>query len=421
MRKLFIIILAALLAGVAVVALIETDPGYILLAYGNYTLESSLWVGLLAIALFTFTVYFLLRLVRKALSGQNSLAGWLGNRQSRKSSRLTNQGLFSFIEGSWTKSRRQLLGGVKGNNSPVLNYLGAARASQALNEPDKALQYLDAARNAQSGADVVVELTQAEMYLRSGEYKQALAVLEKSRGSIAKHPYMLELMYKAYIALADWSELEKLLPEMKKHKTLGADELQKLERKTYASLLTSSASGASDSTATQLQAQWQKLPAELKRDQGFCRAYVALLVQCGDIDCAEKIILRSLKKDWDTQLVRQYGLMKCANTGKQLTQAESWLAAHDGDAQLLLCLGRLCARDSLWGKARDYYEASYRLQRSAEICAELGRLLYGMGEETVSGAYFREGLLLAQPSLPQLPMPGKDVFRSRALANQGAS
>jgi HemY protein len=409
MRKLFIIILIALLAGVAVVALIETDPGYVLLAYGNYTLESSLWVGLLVLALFTFVVYFLLRLVRKILSGQNFLAGWLGNRQSRKSSRLTNQGLFSFIEGSWSRSRRQLLGGVKGNNSPALNYLGAARASHALNEPDKAREYLEAARNAQSGADVVVELTQAQMHLRSGEYKQALSVLEKSRGSIAKHPHVLELMYKAYSGLGDWSELSKLLPEMKKHKTLEDDELQKLERKIYASLLKDSASVVSDNKAAQLQAQWQKLPAKLKKDQEFSRAYVALLVQCGDVDSAEKIILRSLKKEWDPQLVRQYGLMKSANAGKQLTQAESWLAAHDGDTELLLCLGRLCARDSLWGKARDYFEACYRLQHSAEICAELGRLLYGMGEEKVSAAYFREGLLLAQPSLPQLPVPGKVV------------
>jgi HemY protein len=411
MRKLFIIILIALLAGVAVVALIETDPGYVLLAYGNYTLESSLWVGLLALALFTFAVYVLLRLVRKAVSGQNSLVGWLGSRQSRKSSRLTNQGLFSFIEGSWTRSRRQLLGGVKGNDTPVLNYLGAARASHALNEPDKAQEYLEAARNAQSGADVVVELTQAQMQLSSGEYKQALATLEKSRGSVAKHPQVLELMYKASSGLGDWSELAKLLPEMKKHKTLGADELQKLERKIYASLLNASASDAADSTAAPLQAQWQKLPADLKKDGEFSRAYVGLLVQCGDVDVAEKIILRSLKKEWDTQLVRQYGLMKCANTGKQLTQAESWLAAHDGDVQLLLCLGRLSARDSLWGKARDYFEASYRLQHSAEICAELGRLLYGMGEEKVGAAYFREGLLLAQPSLPPLPMPDKDASR----------
>ena len=39
MRRIFAIVLVALLLGVGVVALIETDPGYVLVAYGNYTLE----------------------------------------------------------------------------------------------------------------------------------------------------------------------------------------------------------------------------------------------------------------------------------------------------------------------------------------------------------------------------------------------
>ena len=53
------------------------------------------------------------------------------------------------------------------------------------------------------------------------------------------------------------------------------------------------------------------------------------------------------------------------------------------------------ARDKLWGKARDYFESSYRVQRSPEICAELGRLLSGLGEPKVAAAYYREGLLLS--------------------------
>jgi len=73
MRKLFVLMLIALLLGVGIVALIETDPGYVLLAYGNYTLETSLWVGTLLLVVFTLLVYALVRLVRKLLSGQNSL------------------------------------------------------------------------------------------------------------------------------------------------------------------------------------------------------------------------------------------------------------------------------------------------------------------------------------------------------------
>ena len=97
-------------------------------------------------------------------------------------------------------------------------------------------------------------------------------------------------------------------------------------------------------------------------------------------------------------------------------QAESWLSGHPEDPQLLLCLGRLAAREKLWGKSRDYFESSYRADRSAEVCAELGRLLAALGESKVAAAYFREGLQLKESQLPDLPMPEATVPQSRRLA-----
>ena len=98
MRRLFALILIALLLGVGIVAVIETDPGYVLIAYGNYTVETSLWVGILVLALFTLGVYLILRLFRRLLGGQESLAGWIGGRRARPSSKLTTRGLIRFIE-----------------------------------------------------------------------------------------------------------------------------------------------------------------------------------------------------------------------------------------------------------------------------------------------------------------------------------
>jgi HemY protein len=63
MRKLFVVALVALLVGVGIVALIQTDPGYVLVSYGNYTLETSLWVGLLLLLLLVLSMWLLLRLV----------------------------------------------------------------------------------------------------------------------------------------------------------------------------------------------------------------------------------------------------------------------------------------------------------------------------------------------------------------------
>ena len=103
--------------------------------------------------------------------------------------------------------------------------------------------------------------------------------------------------------------------------------------------------------------------------------------------------------------MRQYALVQCDDATRQLSRAEGWRSAHPEDAQLLLCLGRLSARDKLWGKARDYFENSYRLEPDAEVCAELGRLLAALGEPKIAAAYFREGLLEREDQLPQLPMP----------------
>lgn len=406
MRKLFALILVALLLGVGVVAVIETDPGYLLLAYGNYTLESSLWVGLLLLVLFVLLLYGLVALIRRLIGGPGSLAGWFGARRARVASRLTGRGLIGFIEGNWARARRQLVRGARNNEAPLLNYLLAARASHHLGEADKIQQYLGAAADSDASAAIAVELAEAELKLQAGEYQQALGVLSAARSDPGRHPRVLDLMSRAYRGLGDWASLASLLPDLKKHKIVGPDELQGLEREVYGTLLRQNAGSV---TLDSLSSAWQKLPAEMKQDPAMLHYYVASLVDLKAWDLAEKAIVRELKHRWDPELVRLYGYINSDNLRRQMAQGEKWLEAHPEDPQLLLCMGRLCARDKLWGVARDYYERSYRLLRSPEICAELGRLLSGLGEANVAAAYFREGLMLCENRLPELPMPGKTV------------
>jgi HemY protein len=187
MRRIFAIALFALLLGVGVVALIETDPGYVLVAYGNYTLESSLWVGLLLLFALILLVYLALRLVFRLVGGQRSLVSWLGTRKTHHAARLSTRGLINFLEGNWARSRRQVLKGATNNEAPLLNYLLAARASHHLGEPDKVSQYLGAAADAESAAVAAVELAEAEIKVHAGQYDQALAVLD-NMGNASSYP-----------------------------------------------------------------------------------------------------------------------------------------------------------------------------------------------------------------------------------------
>ncbi|MEH6591188.1 MAG: heme biosynthesis protein HemY [Halioglobus sp.] len=413
MRKIFVFALIGLLAGVGVVGLIEIDPGYVLVAYGNYTLETSLWVGGVCLLIFTGLAYLLLRFIRKILGGKNALSGWWGARRSRQGVHLTNHGLISFIEGNWSKSRRQLLQGAKGNEAPLINYLVAARASNQLDEPDKMREYLGAAEASEADAGIAVELSQAEMKLARGQYEQALATLVRARRNAGRNPSVLKLLCKVYEGLKDWSSLQELIPELRKYKVVSEEGLVELEQRAYnRQFMVELASSDVDT----LHRAWQHLPASLKKDRTMTAKYVAALIKAQAHDESEKLILRAVKKQWDSALVRLYGFVHAGNSAKQLAQAEAWLDGHSDDTQLQLCLGRLACREKLWGKARDYFENSYKLEHNSEVCAELGRLLDKLGEPKVSAAYYREGLMLCESSLPELPMPDKAITRARRLA-----
>ncbi len=415
MRKLFALVLIALLLGVGVVALIETDPGYVLLAYGDYTLESSLWVGLVLLVLFTGLLYLLIALLRGLLGGQKSLSSWLSSRRARKSTRLTDRGLVNYIEGNWSKARRELLQGTRSNDAPLVNYLLAARASAQLGESEKTEQQLLAAEESSGATKTAVDLARAEIQVQAGKYQQAIATLQDARRSPGRYPQALNLLQRAYTGLGDAAGLAELLPLMKKHRVLNIDELQRLESETYGMLLQQAADPARGATVDTLCDAWHKMPAVVHNDAMMVRSYAASLVTLGGHALAEKTILRALKHGWDPQLVRIYGYVESENPRRQLAQAEGWLADHPEDPQLFLCLGRLAARDKLWGKSRDYFEKSYRLERSSEACAELGRLLSAMGQANVAAAYYREGLLLQENHLPQLPRPEKMVPDQRLL------
>ncbi len=408
MRRLFALFLIALLLGVGIVAIIETDPGYVLLAYRHWTLESSLWVGILLLLFAAWVVYFVLRLIYRLISGQRSFFNWIEHRQAEQAVRNTTRGLISFGEGNWAAARRQVLRGMHKNEAPLLNHLIAARSSHALGESEKVREHLNAARDTQPGAGPLVELTRAELHLEAGAPKQALAMLQGMRHDAGKYPKVLELMHRAYVDLADWDGLLALLPELKKHKTLSVEGYDELERQVHRQRMHRASSGDAASTEM-LRAAWQQVPSPLRQAPDMVAGYAAELIALGDHEAAEKVIVKGLKQGWDPVLVRQFGFLEGDQAPRRLAQAESWLSSHPEDADLLLCLGRLSARDRLWGKARDYFESSYRVNKTPEVCAELGRLLTALGEPKVAGAYFRDGLLMAQRDLPELPMPEKVV------------
>ena len=406
MKRFFLASLLVLIASIALVAAIEYDPGYLLISYGHYTLESSVWVGgAFFLALFS-VVYAAFSLLRRSIHGGNALGAWFSDHGYRRSQRQTTQGLIAFIEGNWQSARRILIRAAGKSETPLLNYLIAARACHALDDSKQMKILLKQAEQSTQGAGIAVGLTQAELQMRSGQFEQSLATLTRLRRDAAKHPYVLYLLKDAYIGLNDWQQVIALLPELKKYKVLVPEKLMELELAASKENILETARSRSD-TLVKLNKLWQSFPKSVIKSSELLACYASCIMTCGGMPEAERLIRKQLKQDWDKTLITLYGKVVADDVAKQLIHAENWLKERNNDADLFLCLGRLSLQNSLWGKAREYFKTSLRLENTPEACAELGRLLANLGEHEKSNDYFQQGLMQATHGLPELPMPEK--------------
>ncbi len=393
-RLLLLLLGLALSVGVGV--LIHQDSGVIILAWEQWVIEMPLWLAVLMALGLVMVGYILIMGMYHLTKIGDFFSKLSKNRRIRRARDLTNRGLIAFAEGQWSAAERLLTQAAKDSETPLLNYLTAARAAQEQSAADRRDRYLRQAHDKVAGADVAIGLSQAQLQLTGGQYQQCLATLAHLRSIASDHRHVLKLMMQVHRSLEDWAALEKLLPELVRERILPPAELTTLEKQVFKSLLAQHACIA-DSDLGKLKSLWQKMPLEVKNDTTVVSLYIKGLRLLQEDAEAESVLRLALQTQWQDDWVELYGLLQGKCHQKQLAHAEGWLKEQSNNATLLLTLGRLCLRNQLWGKAQRYFESSLSLSPRPETHAELARLLDRLGKAEESAGHYRKGLLLAAP------------------------
>lgn len=389
--KLLVLFLTILLLFVWLGLKIQADPGYVLLAYHQWTIETPLWFALAAIVVAFLLFHFLLRLLTRLGGMASRWRLWAQQRRLRRAHARTSRGLIELAEGRWRDAEKDLLKAAQDTDMPLINYLSAARAAQELGEDERRDDYLHQAHLVMPSAEIAVGLTQAQLQLNHRQLEQSLATLRRLQELAPRHAHILKLLQKIYLELQDYESLEALLPNLKKAKVLTPADNLLLQQKIYSGLLQQAEKNPNPAV---IESVWHRIPKELQREPAILIQYVNYLIKAKQPALAEELLREALKKNWDDTLVRYYGLVESGNGDKQLTQAEHWLKQHPEDPTLLLALGRLCICNQLWGKARSYLETCISLAPSAEAYSTLAQLLEKMGEQAQASQCYKKGLIL---------------------------
>lgn len=259
MARFSLYLVCGLVLGAVLVNAISQDPGYLLVTWGDWQVETSMWLALSALMLSLVLLWFILRALRTTLRVPRALRRWFGIRSARGAQRRADKGFAAFFEGQWDVAEKALKKGGAPDEQTILHPLYAALAALHRGESARALTLLEQAETEGSAPASLITLVRVECHLKAGKTDEAERSLEQLSTSDRKTPRAKTLRAELAFLQRDWQPLIELLPDVRRAGTATESQIQVWEREGWIGLL----SQAGDAPSAALSV-WKRVPEALK-------------------------------------------------------------------------------------------------------------------------------------------------------------
>ncbi len=378
----------AVAVGLATAAM-RLNAGYVQIVLPPHRIELSL-VLVIATLLAVFALLYLgVRLAAAMVAMPRQVRQYRQARRSRKAQDALTGALHDFFSGRYVRAEKAAANAMALGEQPGLAAMLAARAAHELRAPERRDAHLAKAAEHLPPDDIMKVIAEADMLLEQRRAADALGVLQTLP---QKHTAGLRLELRALQMAKEWEKSLPVIDQLEKRKVYDATQAGEMRRNAWAQQLKRRATDVSA-----LEETWRKVPDALKRDTRVARAAAEGYLALQSPDRAADIVERSLEQNWDSELADLYADCTTEEGGavRRIERAERWLAAHPGDGALLLTLGRLCARLSLWGKARNYLDASLSVEPTYQAHLATAQLHEQLGNQDAAQKHYRDSLNLA--------------------------
>jgi HemY protein len=375
------------LLAVAAALLAQFNDGNVVLLLPPTRIDLSLNSFLLLAAFVLVTVWWLARLAQRASDFPDRVRAYRHRRDEAGSQRALRDALRALMEGRFSRAERAAQVAQALPDNAGLAALIGARAAHRMQQNSRRDAWL-----AQAESDPDLELARlvssAEMWAESRETARALGALDQLRAVGGRQIHASHVLLNAHLQAGRWDEVIRGVRALEKRKALHPVLAERYKLLAWRETLL-----ARRHDPAALEAAWNTVPSADRERAELALEAARLLNLAGRGRAAARAIEAALARGWDDRLLDEYARSQVFPARDRIERAESWLKSHPGDATLLRCLGLLCLKEQLWGKARSYLEDSLRSASHPATLLALARLAETLGDEVEAARHFREAAL----------------------------
>lgn len=369
MIRFFILLLAILGLGWLVAdSMKQFGPGYILVYFNHYSLETSIWVGALLLFALVLICYLLIVLLRSLFK----LSSFTFSFRDRKQRQWFEQSVNAFLQEDLTKALK-----LASRNPQFLDLQLAVRIALQTQNIELAREYLKKAAKADDVDAFALMLLHYDIEVADQQNTAAQQVLTQLLQLQPKHPAVLGRAVTAYTKANQIQALTDLLPTLtKKVSGLLQDQQKQWLIQAGRCLI---ADAVKQNNQEQLKEIWFHVSKTAARNvvlPQYCQA----LIDLQQSKQAAKLLNERLNTVFDENCLVVYAQLDLPFS-ERLQLLQMFEKQHPMNAQLQLAIGVLYLQDEQWQKAHHALNQSIAIQPSTNAYRYLAEYYHLNGNE----------------------------------------
>lgn len=357
-----IVIALIFFAAIAVAPYLIGEKGYILIAMGDLTIESTVVTASIMLIVLFLIVLMTLKVFKGGL--KFSVGTWhkIIFAGRRKAKREFNNGVSHFLLGDYKQAEHLFAKCAESSQRQEAAYLLAAYSANKQNLKSNADHYLNIlaqfeSENKVTSLDSV--LVKIALYMSQNSHDKARLLIDEHHRHIGHDDRLRKLEIELSIVEKHFSIAAENLIPARKSKTFTEEEINHWEAIVFDGLFRQL---IADKGNNALHDYWQSLPRKIKQRDSVLFKYCQVLAENNICEPLNKLLLPQLKKDVDEAFLSQIKVLPIAKPQELIVSVQKHLHKNTHSAKWLSCLAHLAAAGRDFAMAEKAFHSLIQLE-----------------------------------------------------------